>query len=103
MAGPTIGDRTRVKTTKVFFGNLSYFCSAQDVHELLLSFVASSRIYSVDVCKTKAHDPLYYGFVHFLDAQTATQVIETLNGRLFMGRQLRYVPCRRSFSPLPCR
>lgn len=71
---------------KVFVGNLSFFCTRENLEGLFSPF---GSIESVHLCKSKDGEPLYYGFVHFYDPTDAQKAILALNNAYFAGRLLR--------------
>jgi RNA recognition motif-containing protein len=70
----------------VFVGNLSFFCTQEQLWNLLAPF---GGIRSVKICRTKAKEPLYYGFVHLTSVSAVEAAIKGLNKKLFMGRKLK--------------
>lgn len=80
------GQVFRVRVIKIFFGNLSFFATQEQLRELLSPF---GPVHAVHICKTKDMEPLYYGFVHIKDVTQAECVMAQLNGRKFLGRKLR--------------
>eukprot|EP01033_Poteriospumella_lacustris_P008327 gene8327-6007_t len=70
----------------VFLGNLSFFCTHNQLRDLLSPF---GTVKTIKICKTKQKEPLHYGFGRFLTVESAQAAINALNGKLFMGRKLR--------------
>ena len=85
---PTLPRRRNLDQRRLFVGNLSYFCSKEDLQELFGPF---GSIYGIQICKSRSNDPLFYGFVHFTTIPAANAAIEGLHGQLFMGRRIKYV------------
>lgn len=69
----------------VFVGDLSYFCTEQDLYQLFSPF---GNIDSVMVRRGKAGDTLHYGFVKMDDA-SAQKALVAMQGHKYMGRKLR--------------
>lgn len=72
----------------LFFGNLSYFCSADDLRSLTQPFGISKKCH---ICRSPNGDSLFYGFVEFEENVNVDFVVQSLNSTLFMGRFIRYV------------
>mgnify|MGYP001239972102 CR=1 FL=1 len=70
----------------IFVGNLSYKASEQDLKRLFESYGDVMSAYIPKHAKTE--DPKGYGFVKISLNEEGLRVIETLNGTLFMGREL---------------
>lgn len=70
---------------KVFIGNLSYFCTHDQLLRLCEPF---GHVRNVYICKSKENTPLYYGFAYFAAVESAHRTIRELNGHFFMGRRL---------------
>ena len=70
----------------VFVGNLSFFCTAEDLMEL---FQAHVPIRSASIVKTKSGLSSYYGFVYLENDDDASKVAEIFNGKKFMGRKMK--------------
>lgn len=70
----------------VFVGNLSFFCTAEDLMEL---FQAHVPIKSASIVKTKSGLSSYYGFVYLENDDDASKVAEIFNGKKFMGRKMK--------------
>lgn len=70
----------------VFVGNLSFFCTTEDLIEL---FQAHVPIKSAAIVKTKSGLPSYYGFVYLENDDDASKVVEIFNGKKFMGRKMK--------------
>jgi RNA recognition motif-containing protein len=75
--------------TSVFVGNLSVFCSENDLRSLLSTFGPVHDILIKYDPKTSLCAG--YAFVKFSCRHDAERGIDSLQGRLFMGRALRYV------------
>ena len=71
---------------KVFVGNLSFFCTKENLESLFRPFGEIDGVY---ICKSKEGEPLYYGFVHFIDPSSAHTAIAALNNTHYRGRVLR--------------
>ncbi len=72
----------------LFFEDVSFDCSEEDLHNL---FSAFGDLYEV---RFKREDELLegempYGFVRFSEAQAAVAAKTELNGKMFRGRKLR--------------
>ncbi|XP_075878449.1 RNA-binding protein 14a isoform X2 [Nelusetta ayraudi] len=78
---PLVVEESRARppnSTKVFVGNISATCSADDLHGLFSTF---GRVLDCDKVKG-------YAFVHMERKEEAVSAIEALNGTMFKGRQL---------------
>ncbi len=75
-------------TRSVFFGNLSYFCTAEDLRNICQPF---GEIKKSHICRSPNGNSLFYGFVEFEDIVNADDGVQALHNKLFMGRFLRYV------------
>ncbi len=71
----------------VFVGDLSVFCTEQDLQNLFAPFGTTKDIRIIR--ENKSHQPLSYGFVEYSDRESAQRAISALNGELFKGRCLR--------------
>jgi RNA recognition motif-containing protein len=71
----------------LFVGNLSYFCEEQHLFELFSEYgrVEAVRIVQ-NVEKTKS---LMYGFVTMSSHAEACQIVDLMDGHLFMGRKIK--------------
>lgn len=83
---PMLPRRRNLDQRRLFVGNLSYFCSKEDLQDLFGPFGA---IYGIQICKSRSNDPLFYGFVHFTTIPAANAAIEGLHGKLFLGRRIK--------------
>lgn len=70
----------------IFVGDLSYFCTRQDLLDLFSQF---GPVSSAVVRKSKSNEPLHYGFVE-LPSTCARKAVEVLQGTYFLGRKMRY-------------
>ncbi len=71
---------------ELFVGNLSYFCEENHLYELFNQFV---QVLNVRIMRN--HDrtkPLMFGFVAVQSEREVQELINLLNGHLFMGRHL---------------
>ncbi|XP_053702238.1 RNA-binding protein 14a isoform X1 [Synchiropus splendidus] len=85
---PLVVEESRARppnSTKVFVGNLSATCSADDLHGLFSTF---GRVLDCDKVKARLCSNVGYAFVHMERKEDAMTAIEALNGTLFKGRQL---------------
>lgn len=75
-----------METSSIFIGDLSYFCTEQDLVRLFEPF---GEVKSAIIRRGKYGDTLHYAFVKMLssDAQAA---IASMQGTKFMGRPIRY-------------
>lgn len=74
---------------EIFVGNLSFFCTEQDLIEFFGSYanVESARIVRNDD-RSKS---LMFGFVTFSTVQEANEMTHLFNQHMFKGRHMRYV------------
>jgi hypothetical protein len=70
----------------LFFGNLSYFCSADDLRFLTQPFGISKKCH---ICRSPNGDSLFYGFVEFEENVNVDYIVQSLHNTLFMGRHIR--------------
>ncbi|XP_022061943.1 RNA-binding protein 14a isoform X2 [Acanthochromis polyacanthus] len=85
---PLVVEESRARppnSTKVFVGNLSATCSADDLHGLFSTF---GRVLDCDKVKARLCSNVGYAFVHMERKEDALVAIEALNGTMFKGRQL---------------
>ncbi|KAM6907862.1 RNA-binding protein 14a isoform 3-T3 [Xenentodon cancila] len=85
---PLVVEESRARppnSTKVFVGNLSATCSADDLHGLFSTF---GRVLDCDKVKARLCSNVGYAFVHMERKEEALAAIEALNGTMFKGRQL---------------
>lgn len=73
-------------TRSIFFGNLSYFCTGDDLRALASPFGVTKKCH---ICRSPNGDSLFYGFVEFEEDLDVDAVVRSLNNTLFMGRVLR--------------
>ncbi len=71
----------------IFVGDLSVFCSEDDLSKLFGQYGGLKDVRIIR--ENKSHQPLFYGFVEFYDHAVAQQAMSSLNGHLFMGRRMR--------------
>ncbi|XP_067084949.1 RNA-binding protein 14a [Osmerus mordax] len=74
-----------LNSTKVFVGNLSALCTADDLQELFQTF---GKVLECDKVKARLSSNAGYAFVHMERKEDALQAIEALHGTTFKGRQL---------------
>ncbi|XP_063059781.1 RNA-binding protein 14a isoform X2 [Engraulis encrasicolus] len=74
-----------MNSTRVFVGNLSAQCTAEDLHELFQTF---GRVIECDKVKARLSSSAGYAFVHMERKEDAQTAIEALNGTTFKGRPL---------------
>uniref|UniRef100_A0A3Q0SX83 RNA-binding protein 14 n=1 Tax=Amphilophus citrinellus TaxID=61819 RepID=A0A3Q0SX83_AMPCI len=85
---PLVVEESRARppnSTKVFVGNLSATCSADDLHGLFSTF---GRVLDCDKVKARLCSNVGYAFVHMERKEDAMAAIDALNGTMFKGRQL---------------
>ncbi|KAM7398252.1 hypothetical protein PAMA_006245 [Pampus argenteus] len=85
---PLVVEESRARppnSTKVFVGNLSATCSADDLHGLFSTF---GRVLDCDKVKARLCSNVGYAFVHMERKEEALVAIDALNGTMFKGRQL---------------
>lgn len=76
-----------LQNATVFVGDLSVFCTEQDLQNLFEPFGLTKDIRIIR--ENKSNQPLSYGFVEYLERESALNAMNTLNGELFKGRCLR--------------
>ncbi|XP_060911193.1 RNA-binding protein 14a isoform X1 [Labrus mixtus] len=85
---PLVVEESRARppnSTKVFVGNLSATCSADDLHGLFSTF---GRVLDCDKVKARLCSNVGYAFVHMERKEEAVAAIDALNGTMYKGRQL---------------
>ncbi|XP_072301856.1 RNA-binding protein 14a [Eucyclogobius newberryi] len=85
---PLVVEESRARppnSIKVFVGNLSATCSADDLHTLFSSY---GKVLDCDKVKARLCSNVGYAFVHMERRDEALTAIEGLNGSLYKGRQL---------------
>ncbi|XP_068188188.1 RNA-binding protein 14a isoform X1 [Antennarius striatus] len=85
---PLVVEESRARppnSTKVFVGNISATCSADDLHGLFSTF---GRVLDCDKVKARLCSNVGYAFVHMERKEEALAAIEALNGTMYKGRQL---------------
>lgn len=85
---PLVVEESRARppnSTKVFVGNISATCSADDLHGLFSTF---GRVLDCDKVKARLCSNVGYAFVHMERKEDALSAIDALNGTMFKGRQL---------------
>ncbi len=72
---------------ELFVGDLSFFCTEEDLYRLFGNFgvVAEARIKRSD----KGGKTLMYGFVRMDSLPPALEAAKYLNGNLYMGREIK--------------
>lgn len=71
----------------LFLGDLSLFCSEQDIYE---KFIIYGEIIEIRIKRSKETGKgLSYGFIEFLHTHSALQAMTEMNGVVFRGRPLR--------------
>uniref|UniRef100_A0A3Q3WUT6 RNA-binding protein 14 n=1 Tax=Mola mola TaxID=94237 RepID=A0A3Q3WUT6_MOLML len=85
---PLVVEESRARppnSTKVFVGNISATCSADDLHGLFSTF---GRVLDCDKVKARLCSNVGYAFVHMERKEDALAAIDALNGTMYKGRQL---------------
>eukprot|EP01031_Cornospumella_fuschlensis_P027844 gene27844-33625_t len=77
---------SRSHQTQLFLGDLSYFCTEEDIFALFRGY---GHILSVQVRRGARGDSLMHGFVTLESSDFARKAIADLDGTDFMGRTLR--------------
>lgn len=75
-----------METSSIFIGDLSYFCTEQD---LVCLFEPFGEVKSAIIRRGKYGDTLHYAFVKML-TNGAQAAIARMQGIKFMGRPIRY-------------
>ncbi len=75
---------------EVFVGDLSYFCTEQDLHQFFapIGDVVEVRIRWSHEIRSLGHS-LMHGFVKFRTAAEANKAVQSYDNTLFMGRYMR--------------
>jgi len=77
----------------VFIGDLSFFCTKQDLEDLFTPF---GRIVKIRIKQNEGKKKsLAFGFIEFESNQDACVAMDELDGQMFLGRALRCVYCVR--------
>ncbi|KAG5284334.1 hypothetical protein AALO_G00025560 [Alosa alosa] len=74
-----------LNSTKVFVGNLSAMCTAEDLQELFQTF---GKVIECDKVKARLSSSAGYAFVHMERREDALTAIEALHGTTYKGRPL---------------
>lgn len=85
---PLVVEESRARppnSIKVFVGNLSATCSADDLHTLFSNY---GRVLDCDKVKARLCSNVGYAFVHMERKEEAQVAIDALNGSIYKGRQL---------------
>ncbi len=79
---------TNLSGNILFVGNLSYFCESEHLYELFRQY---GDLVHIEVVKNrKQSKSLMYGFATMETQAAAENIVDLLDGILFMGRKLRY-------------
>lgn len=70
----------------IFLGDLSYFCSEQDLAQLFSKF---GKVIHVRIPRSPQGDSLMHGFISLDSPLSALEAVKNCNGLEFMGRVLR--------------
>jgi RNA recognition motif-containing protein len=72
--------------------DLSFFCNESHLSSLVCCY---GECVKVHVCRSEEtnHRSLLHAFIEMMNEEAVIQIIEELNGVLFMGRQLKYNIC----------
>lgn len=77
----------KIQTFCLFLGDLSYFCSEQDLRD---AFEPFGTITDIRIIRNKAtKKSLSYGFVDFHHAISATNAMREMQGKLVCGRAIK--------------
>lgn len=76
---------TEIDNTTLFLGDLSCFCQEIDV---VNAFQGFGDIQEVRVMRSKEGKCLGYGFISFASTESAQLALETMNGKMIVGRQM---------------
>lgn len=72
----------------LFLGDLSTFCTEQDIHHLFAPF---GEVVEIKIMRSEeTMRNLSYGFIKFSNPVSAKKALNALDGSLFCGRNLRY-------------
>ena len=71
----------------LYLGDLSFFCQESDV---LNAFQVFGEIQEVRLMRSKQDGKcLGYGFITFMTVEQAHNALEAMDGKVFIGRQLK--------------
>jgi hypothetical protein len=73
-------------TKTLFLGDLSYFCTEDDLFSL---FAAYGSVTSIKVQRGVSGEPLLHGYIVFHSPLSARQALLEVDGIAFMGRNIR--------------
>ena len=81
----------------IFIGNLHFDITKEGIHDMVNEAMGAGKVLKVRFMIDKyTRQPKGLGFIDFVDAESATEALEKLNGAEIMGRQLRVArPTRR--------
>jgi heterogeneous nuclear ribonucleoprotein A1/A3 len=71
----------------LFVGDLSIFCTEEDIRELFSTYGELLEVKIIRCEETKKN--LSYGFVKYADTEAAVKAIDELNGTMLCGRPMR--------------
>lgn len=76
-----------LKRTTLFLGDLSIFCTEDQIHSLFAPFGQIAEIRLKRDSETNRN--LSYGFVKYVETEEAEKAIAELNGFFFLGRAMK--------------
>jgi len=86
-SGSVFAAQTKFMSSKVFVGNLSWSASEDELRD---TFKAAGTILNVKIATDRETGRAKgFAFIEFEDEKAAMNAINTLNGRDFLGRDLR--------------
>jgi cold-inducible RNA-binding protein len=82
----TMSKSPEVKANTLFLGDLSCFCQENDITE---AFKVFGQIQDIRLMRSKTDGScLGYGFITFVSQSSAAQALDTMNGKVLVGRTL---------------
>jgi RNA recognition motif-containing protein len=86
LGASSIFDIATEASRTLFIGDLSYFCTEDDLTHL---FTPYGPILTVRIRRGVTGDSLMHGFMALSSAEAAQQAIKDMNGLEYMGRNLK--------------
>ncbi len=81
------GQQQQQHPKEVFCGNLSFFCTEEDLQRLFQDY---SRVTSVRIVRNREQTKsLMFGFVRMETTAEAEECARVFNGQMFMGRRIK--------------
>ena len=74
----------------IFIGNLNFEVKKEDIHDMVNEIMGSGKVSKVRFMIDKyTQKPRGFGYIDFVDAESATEALGSLNGVELLGRELK--------------